>query len=183
MEFDHTLLYPGIDFVFFPFKLPDFPRPDFRYSGKIRIGHSPTNRAVKGTDAILEQLSVLRERYPVEIVLIEKLPQAEALSLKKTCDLFVDCIGEIGYGVSGLEAMAMGIPTAAEILPDFERVIGDHPFINVSRGTIAERLAPFVESEPLRKQRGETARKWVADRHDPVAVSRAMLEKITSKRR
>jgi hypothetical protein len=175
MEFDHTLLYPGIDFMFYPFRLPPFnPRPQAK-DGFLRIGHSPTNRAAKGTGLILAQLSLLRERFPLKIVLIEKMPQEEALSLKSTCDLFVDQIGELGYGVSGLEAMAMGIPTAAEILPDFEAVLADHPIINVSASSIAETLTPYLKSESLRRELGEQARAWVARTHDPVAVSSKIL--------
>jgi hypothetical protein len=182
MEFDHTLLYPGIDFVFFPFLLPGFPVPAPRASGAIRIGHSPSNRAVKGTDSILEQLALLQKTHRVEVVLIEGLPQPEALSLKSTCDLFVDCIGELGYGISGLEAMAMGIPTAAEIWPDFGSVLGDHPFINVSKSTIAAALAPYCESAALRRERGGMSRAWVSERHDPAVISKRILERIGSAR-
>jgi hypothetical protein len=182
MEFDHTLLYPGIDFMFYPFRLPAYtPRSGPRNASggaRLRIGHSPTNRAAKGTDVILRQLSLLRDRFPLEIVLIEKLPQDEALSLKSTCDLFVDQIGELGYGVSGVESMAMGIPTAAEILPDFEAVLGDHPIINVSSGSIAEKLTPYLQSERLRRERGEQGRAWVERVHDPAAVASKLLNAL-----
>jgi len=178
MEFDHTLLYPGIDFMFYPFRLPAYtPHPGSR-NERLRIGHSPTNRAAKGTDAILGQLSLLRERFPLEVVLIEKLPQGEALSLKSTCDIFVDQVGELGYGVSGLESMAMGIPTAAEILPDFEAVLGDHPIINVSAGSIAEKLTPFLKSDRLRRERGEQGKAWVKRVHDPMAVAAKLLNAL-----
>lgn len=178
VEFDHTLLYPGIDFVFFPFQLPDFPEPELVSHDRIRIGHSPTHRAIKGTEVILNALTQLQAKYPIEIVLIENLPYPKALALKKTCDLFVDCIGELGYGVSALEAMAMGIPTAVEILPDFEKVLGEHPFINISRESLADKLVPFIESKTLRREWGEKSKKWVKEKHDPIAVSRKILEKV-----
>jgi hypothetical protein len=180
MEFDHTLLYPGINFMYYPFRLPPFSPRSRSKDGTLRIGHSPTNRAAKGTDAILAQLSRLSGSFPLEIVLIEKMPQGEALSLKSTCDLFVDQIGELGYGVSGLEAMAMGIPAAAEILPDFEAVLADHPIINVSAESIAETLTPFLKSENLRRERGEKSRAWVARNHDPVAVASKILNALRS---
>lgn len=178
VEYDHTLLYPGIDFHFFPFELPEFPAPQPRTDGKVRIGHSPTNRRIKGSDEIISALEELSRRYPVERVLIEGLPQPEALSLKKSCDLFVDAIGELGYGISGLEAMAMGIPTAAEILPDFGKRLGDHPFINLSRGSIVRDLIPFVESSRLRRERGEESRRWVLEHHDPQKVAGAIFERM-----
>jgi hypothetical protein len=174
VEFDHTLLDPSLHFLFFPFRLPEISDSQFRSSNSIRIGHSPTNRAVKGTDEILKQLELLKSSHPVEIVLIENLPYQEALVLKQSCDLFVETIGELGYGISGLEALALGIPTACEILPDYAAVLGDHPFIAVNAGNIAERLIPYVESSPKRKALGEKSRKWVRKTHDPLAVVREM---------
>jgi len=178
VEFDHTLLYPGIDFVFFPFQLPEFPEPEPFSHSRIRIGHSPTHRGIKGTEIILKALIQLQAHYPIEIVLIENLPYLQALALKKTCDLFVDCIGELGYGVSALEAMAMGIPTAVEILPDFEKVLGDHPFINISKDTLAEKLIPFIQSETLRKTWGRKSQEWVKKMHDPIKVTQSVLAKV-----
>lgn len=178
VEFDHTLLYPGIDFVYFPFQLPEFPELEPFSHDRIRIGHSPTQRAIKGTEVILDALTQLQTQFPIEVVLIENLPYLKALALKKTCDIFVDCIGELGYGVSALEAMAMGIPTAVEILPDFEKVLGNHPFINISKDTLADKLIPFIRSEVLRKEWGEKSKRWVKEKHDPIAVCRKILEKV-----
>ncbi|HDQ45871.1 MAG TPA: glycosyltransferase family 1 protein [bacterium] len=180
VEFDHTLLDPGLEFVYFPFRLPAFPGPEPVPATPIRIGHAPTNRAVKGTDAILAELERLRRDYPVEIVLIENLAHPEALRLKKSCHLFIDNIGELGYGINGLESLAMGIPTAVQLLPDFEAVLGEHPFINISRETLRERLIPFVESGVLREEYGVRGRQWVEERHDPVAVVRRMLDRISA---
>ncbi|NQT26236.1 glycosyltransferase [candidate division KSB1 bacterium] len=170
VEFDHTLLDPSIHFLFFPFRLPVLPEPQTKSNTPIRIGHSPTNRAVKGTDEILAQLELLKSTHPIEIVLIENLPYEEALSLKQSCHLFVETIGELGYGISGLEALAMGIPTACEILPDYASVIDDHPFINVNAGNIAEKLIPFIKSLEMRDSWGEKSRNWVQQTHDPKSV-------------
>lgn len=174
VEFDHTLLDPSLHFLYFPFRLPEISGSPPKTITPIRIGHSPTNRAVKGTDEILAQLKVLKAGYPVEIVLIENLPYPEALSLKLSCHLFVETIGELGYGVSGLEALAMGIPTACEILPDYAKLLGDHPFINVHAGNIAEKLIPYIKSQDLRKAQGEKSRAWVSQTHDPKSVVREM---------
>ncbi len=176
-EFDHTLIDPNLTFLLFPFAL-EFEFPPRNHSNRIRIGHAPTNRSAKGTDAILKQLESLRKRFDIEIVLIENLPHAEALQLKASCDLFVDTVGELGYGVNSLEALAMGIPTAVEILPDFEAVLGTHPFINVSSNTIAEKLAPFIESADLRAEWGRRGKEWVKTRHDPVRVASEILVQI-----
>jgi len=178
-EFDHTLLYPNLKFLFFPFELAPYDPPPSRSSERIRIGHAPTNRLAKGTDAILAQLRMLEESFPVEIVLIENLPHRQALSQKASCDIFVDTVGELGYGVNSLEALAMGIPTAVEILPDFEQELGEHPFINISSDTVSERLIPLIKSEELRREHGEKGKRWVEHYHDPVRVSQTILDNIS----
>ncbi len=178
VEFDHTLLDPGLRFLFSPFELPQFSEPGKKETDKVRIGHSPTNRAVKGTDIILEHLNRLKQDYPIEIVMIENLSHQEALRLKKSCDIFVDNIGQLGYGISSLEALAMGIPTAVELLPDFERVLGQHPFINISKKTLSEKLIPFIQSKKLRKTWGEKGKKWVKNRHDSVRVAKTILKRV-----
>ncbi len=179
-EYDHTLVYPKLKFLFFPFELAKYEVPDRTPTDKVRIGHAPTSRLAKGTDEILKELHRLQQRYPVEIVLIENVPHQKALSLKASCDIFVDTIGELGYGVNSLEALAMGIPTAVQILEDFEKTLGDHPFINISKNTIAEKLVPFIESPELRKQYGEKGKFWVQERHDPLKISQSILDYIQS---
>jgi len=178
VEYDHTILYPEAQFIFAPFELAEYAKPVCRQTEKIRIGHAPTNRLIKGTNGILKQLYQLQRRYPIEIVLIENLPHQQALSLKESCDIFIDNIGELGYGINGLEALAMGIPTAVEILPDFEEFLGDHPFINISKDTIVEKLIPFIQSEELRKEYGDRGNKWVRDHHDPIKVVKKVLNCI-----
>lgn len=174
-EFDHVLYYPELKFMFFPFELVDFEKPTPGTNQKIRVGHAPTNRLAKGTNEILYELKKLEKAYAIEIVLIENLPHQDALTLKTSCDIFVDTIGELGYGVNSLESLSMGIPTAVQILPDFEAVLGEHPFINISRNTIVDKLLPFIESEGLRRDRGVQGRKWVKEKHDPVKVSQTIL--------
>lgn len=178
VEFDHTLLDPALTFIYFPFELPAFPEPGPVPDRPVRIGHAPTNRAAKGTDVILDELTQIGKQYPIEIVLIENLPHQDALKLKKSCHIFVDSIGELSYGINGLESLAMGIPTAAEIPPDFEVVLKKHPFINISKGRIADQLIPFIESRPLREEFGSRGREWVGTWHNPVTMVRKMIDQI-----
>ncbi len=179
LEFDHTILYPATDFVFFPFSLATFQPAEGYDSNRIRIGHAPTNRQAKGTTVILRELDDLKKTYPLDIVLIENLPHSEALTLKSSCDIFIDNIGELGYGINSLESLAMGIPTAVELLPDFVEVLGDHPFITISEGSIARALLPYLKSEHARKALGEKGRNWVNEKHDPLKIAAYMLDFFT----
>jgi hypothetical protein len=73
----------------------------------LRVAHSPTVRANKGTDAFLAAIDTLRgEGVPIEAVLIEGMKHGEALRLKATCDVTFDSFW-LGVQGSGLEAGAM----------------------------------------------------------------------------
>jgi hypothetical protein len=177
-EFDHTLLDNSLPFLFAPFQLPEGIEHLHNNNDTIRIGHAPTKRKVKGTDIILAALSLLKERYPIEIVLIENLRYTEALKLKSSCDIFIDSLGEIGYGINSLESLTMGIPTAVEILPDLEEVLGEHPFINISASTMNETLIPYIENKHLRAEIGDRSKNWVKQNHNPIEIAKNILNNV-----
>ncbi len=176
-EFDHTLIHPRAQFLFYPFFADDMPRRKIIEDEKIRIGHSPTRRASKGTDAILAVLKRIAEkRKNVEIVLIEGLSYKEALIKKSKLDIFIDQLGELGYGISGLEALAMGIPTVVELLPDFERFLKKHPFAIADKNSLENVLEKLIESKNLRSEMGESGKKWVKNVHEPVRTAEIIAE-------
>jgi hypothetical protein len=81
--------------------------------GRLRIAHSPTKRAIKGTEAFLSAVGYLKDYgLPVEPVLIEDMSHGEALALKATCHAVFDSFW-LGMQGSGLEGAAMGLPVIA----------------------------------------------------------------------
>jgi len=166
VEFDHLFYHPAIHHVFFPFLPEKFHVSEKPTSGTLRIGHAPSNRQAKGTDQILKSLENLKRDFPIEIVLIEGLAYRDALNVKQTCDLFVDQIGDLGYGINALEALAMGIPTATSLVKGFAEAYPDHPFIDISDGKIEEKLRPFLGDSKLRKEKAVQGRRWLEAHHD-----------------
>ncbi|MBL7992757.1 MAG: hypothetical protein JNN25_15080 [Candidatus Kapabacteria bacterium] len=187
-EHDHTLLFPEAKFLFYPYEAPNYA-PFVQYQApivgeSIRIGHAPTNRAAKGTEQILGSLERLKKDFPIEIVLIEKMPHPEALRTKAQCHLFIDQIGELGYGVNSLESLAMGIPTAVELMPDFERFLenhsGDeaHPFYTIRRARLDEDVRFVLSDIQQWQNRGRKGKEWVKRHHATEAVVDTYLECI-----
>jgi hypothetical protein len=77
-------------------------------TGPFRVAHSPTRRAIKGTDAFLSAIDTLQaDGVAVEAVLIEGMAHGEALRAKATCHATFDSFW-LGMQGSGLEAAAMG---------------------------------------------------------------------------
>lgn len=170
VEFDHLRLHPNIHHVMFPFDATRFePLPD-RDDTVIRIGHAPTNRAAKGSDVIIPIVQQLENEYPVRLILIEHLAYQEAIRRKAECHIFIDQIGDLGYGINSLEALAMGIPTCSCLAPGFEEQYPDHPFIVIDEQNLKAKLISLIQDKQLRIQKGLEGREWVIRYHDPIKV-------------
>ncbi len=170
MEWDHLDLYPGIRHVYFPFDCSAIEVRSSEAGSKIRIGHSPTDRALKGSNIIIAAVKKLETKFPVELVLIENLPHAEALAVKATCDIGVDQLGDLGYGISALEWLAMGVPVATCIAATMKREVKDHPFVEIDEGNIESQLEKLITNQALRKELSVRGRQWLERNHDAVSV-------------
>lgn len=114
----------------------------------IRIGHAPTDRAIKSTQEFLDAAAKLGKSVPVEVVLIERQPWADCLQVKATCDLYFDQV-TLGYGHNAIEAWGMGIPviagasqfTAARMRERFDNL----PFYTATEDTIYEAVAELID--------------------------------------
>jgi hypothetical protein len=179
LEFDHIALHPRAKWLPFPFDADSVPPADLPTSGPIRIGHVASNRATKSTDAIIAAIEAVSERFDVEPVIIENVPHNETLRLKSTCHIFVDQLGELGYGISGLESLAMGIPTIIELLPDHEDFIGEHPFITADDDSLSYILQELILDEPKRLEIASAGKKWVREFHRPSRAVDVMHERYS----
>lgn len=174
-EWDHLDLDDRLMHVLFPFEPERFAfRIREARSRPVRIGHAPTNRAAKGSDVILAVLQQLQTERDIEIVLIEHLPYREAIARKDTCDIFIDQIGDLGYGINALEALALGIPTCTGLVPAFKRAYPDHPFVEVDRRNLKDALLALIDDAARRRRLAEQGRRWLERHHD----SRAIVQRI-----
>ena len=85
-----------------------------RTAGKLRVAHSPTRRAIKGTQAFLDACVYVTEHMGIQVepVLIEHMEHGEGLQVKASCDAVFDSFW-LGMQGSGLEGAAMGLPVLA----------------------------------------------------------------------
>lgn len=140
---------------------------------RLRIGHAPTNRAIKGSDAFDRAIATLAgEGLPVEAVVIEKQPWSICLAEKATCEVFWDQ-PVLGYGSNAIEAWAMGMPVLSGVADPVIRAgmierWGSLPFFEASEATLTDALREMVKSDSLRAEytrRGsEHVRRWHDDR-------------------
>lgn len=179
LEFDHLALHPRLQHVFFPLDIRRFtpapPRPEHR----LVIGHAPTNRVAKGSAIIIAVVQSLMNDFPIDFELIEGLSYPEALHRKAQCDIFIDQIGELGYGLNAIEALALGICTCTALAAGFAEKYPDHPFVEVNAGNLREQLARLCRHPAERTKRRHEGREWVEKMHDARKVVRRIHELLS----
>lgn len=78
---------------------------------RIRIGHFPTNRALKGTDMVIRAVAPLVEEGRAELLVEEGRPHREIMQTMRTVDVVIDQLNDLSiFSKVALEAMAIGIP-------------------------------------------------------------------------
>ncbi|MFC1726344.1 hypothetical protein ACFL4T_12015 [candidate division KSB1 bacterium] len=178
VEYYHTLFHPNIHFIPFPFNSEKFSSYKTNLSDII-IGHSPTNRRLKGTDIILDVLKKLQQKHSFRIKLIENLPYQLALEEKSKCSIFIDQISDLGYGISSLESLALGIPTCSSLVKGFSSEFPDHPFIEVDETSLSEKLEQLITDQTYRIKKGDEGRVWVNTFHNHIQAVKKIHEKIS----
>jgi glycosyltransferase involved in cell wall biosynthesis len=148
--------------------------------GLLAVGHSPSKRALKGTDVFLDVMERLkREGVPVWPCLIEGVSHDQAMRLKARCDLFFDSFW-LGIQCSGLEAGAMGIPVIAgdETVRDrYREHLGQEPYVFANDGEqLFEVIRRLALDEAWRTQAGQEIARYVRDVHDEAAVALRYLD-------
>jgi hypothetical protein len=164
-------------FLYFPYdKQLEISLPEEK--NEFIISHSPTNRKAKGTDRVLEVLDELSGEFTFRIDLIEGVSFEESLRRKAQSSLFIDQIGELGYGVSSLEALSLGVPTAVELLPDFENHLGNHPFYVLHSNTLFDDIRKTLHSIQKNEYSSQMGIQWVEDIHSTSKIVERYLAKI-----
>jgi hypothetical protein len=152
----------------------------FRKPGpRLRIGHAPTNRDIKGTDAFVQAMDRLSRRYDVEPVLIERAAWTDCLKRKGTCDVVYDQ-SELGYGSNAIEAWAMGIPVLAGVVDPLVgskmlETWGRLPFLETSEETLEADLERMIVDSELRHQYAERGTDHVERWHSYAAVEARLM--------
>lgn len=90
---------------------------------RLRVLHSPTNRAIKGTDLVLPTLRRLEEEGVLDLELLEGVPNAEMAGRLAHADVVIDQFRIGSYGVGACEAMASGRVVIGHVGSRVRRVV------------------------------------------------------------
>jgi hypothetical protein len=149
---------------------------------KLRIGHAPSDRRVKGTDLVVATADRIREDgYDFELVMIEGLSHAEAMSTYRDIDVMIDQLFAGWYGGLAVEVMALGKPVMSYIRQDDLQFIpaemaADLPIINVDPESIERQLRAVLDMPAAALlELGVKSRSYVERWHDPRSIARDLL--------
>jgi glycosyltransferase involved in cell wall biosynthesis len=151
------------------------------WAGILRVGHAPSNRAVKGTDLVLAAVDQLKQNgFEIELVLIEGVTNVEARSLYGRVDILVDQLFAGWYGALAVELMALGKPVIAYLREsdlDFipKEMREAMPVINSEPDqlySVLERCLQYTRKDL--DLLGRRSRAFVENWHDPAKVARRL---------
>jgi glycosyltransferase involved in cell wall biosynthesis len=175
-EVDHPKIDPSLVFVPIPFDA-DKISPRAEENKVLVVGHSPTRRTAKGTDEIIRAVNKVKERINFEFRLIEGVKHDRCMELKSGCDIGIDQVGNYAgtaYGRSGLEFLALGIPTITEIPDEYEPLLPGHPFVKATRNDLENVLFSLLSDPARRKKKKNESINWVREFVNP----RRVIDKI-----
>jgi len=178
LEFvDRSILLPQvIDFDLIN-QILDEPRPARNHT-KLIVAHAPTNRAIKGTNFIIDAVNHLKEKgLDIDLLLLENLSHENLLRNLKNADIAIDQLLIGAYGVFAAEAMAMGIPTMVNIRDDlWDKYPYPPPVINANPITIETTLEMIYNNRQDLEKYRFTGQTYAYRVHHPVRVAIQCLE-------
>ena len=153
--------------------------PRFSRERPLRVLHAPNHRAIKGTARVESAVARLRaEGVPIELVLVQKMPNDELRKLVREIDVVVEQLVIGWYGIFALEAMASGKPVLTHISHELERLYilqgllqpNELPVERVDHLNLEARLRAFANGEVDLRERGGRCRDFVLRHHSLEAV-------------
>ena len=114
----------------------------------MRIVHASNHRRFKGTEHLINAVELLqREGADLELILVEKVPNDEALNIYRSADVIFDQCLMGNYGYFALEGMALGKAVMCFIRKPDEYLLHPEecPIINTHIDTLVMDLRKIVQ--------------------------------------
>jgi glycosyltransferase involved in cell wall biosynthesis len=148
----------------------------------MRVAHAPSKRAVKGTETVIAAVDSLRARgAPIELDLIEGVPNREARKRYAAADAIVDQLRIGWYGMFAIESMALAKPVVVHLdeqaAAETEEAFGvELPLVRAEEKDLEDVLAGLLEVRESLPELGRQSRAYVEHVHAHTQVARQVLE-------
>jgi glycosyltransferase involved in cell wall biosynthesis len=174
--------WPEYDVVHPAIVLDDWHPSPVEPGPVLRVAHAPSKRAVKGTAAVLAAVESLRSRgAPIELDLIEGVPNREARQRYAAADVVIDQLKIGWYGMLAIESMALAKPVVvhldADAAAETEEAFGlELPLVRADSSSLENVLAGLVEARESLPELGRRSRDYVERVHAHTTVAAQVLE-------
>lgn len=153
-----------------------------RTPGPLRVAHSPSKTARKGTDSLFEAQRLLKARgVEVVVELLTGMAHAEVLRRKAACDVTFDSFW-LGIQCSGLEGAAMGQAVIAGdpvVAGRYRARLGAVPYTYANDAAeLAGVLERMVQEPAWRAAEAARVGEYVLRYHDETAVASRYIEML-----
>jgi hypothetical protein len=138
--------------------------PDANVARPLRIVHASNHRMFKGTRFLIDAVDQLKaEGEQIELVLVEGVPNVQALELYKSADVIFDQCLMGNYGFFALEAMALGKPVMCFIRHPEQYLLHPEecPIINVHVSSLKDDIRAILRRRTELTEIGKRGRRYV----------------------
>ncbi|MCL4870649.1 MAG: hypothetical protein KJ063_16935 [Anaerolineae bacterium] len=167
-EAEGVMVQQAVDLAYWQ---PSQIYPPSREDGIFRIAHAPSLRRKKGTEFVEQSVAELKQAgYPIELVLIEKVPFHQVKALYEQADIGIDQVLYGWYGKVSIELMALGRPVICYIDDELFPYRTDMPIVNGHPRNLTQQLKDLLDNPARRQVLGEQGQAYVRRYHDVSAV-------------
>ena len=72
----------------------------------------------------------------------------------------------MGYGMSSVESLSMGLICMTELVDEYRNFIPDHPFIDVNKRTLKKKIIQLSRNKEMLIQKKIESKEWVKKYHN-----------------
>ena len=139
--------------------------------------HPPNHRRINGTSHLEDAVEGLRdEGLKIDLRILEGKPNEEIRAAMQAADIVADQFLDPGYGMTPVEAMAVGKPMLTRMSPIPEELWTESlrtcPLVDANPENLQEQLRRLVTEPRLRRELGEAGREFAVRYHSHEAVGR-----------
>jgi len=143
----------------------------------IKIIHAPNHRQFKGTKYLVDAVNRLkRHGYEIELQLIEKVTNREALERYRKADIIAEQFLIGWHGYLAVEGMALGKPVVSFIRkPAEDYPFGeDCPIVSADPDRLEQTLLWLIQNPEVRVELGRKGRAYVEEAFSLESVGRRL---------
>lgn len=159
--------------------LMEMPRSEVLIRDRIRILHQPTRRipAIKGTDFIEPVLDKMQNAGLIEWVRPGAVSHSKMVDIMMSCDLVIDQISTGDYGVTTVEALALGRLVVGDIQPEVRSAIpGYLPIVQAAPSSLEDVLHHVLSERNTFSAQAGQGTAFARQYHDGQAAARALSQ-------